>query len=61
MLTPWETALRDKGEEQSWQIFQDTFRRVQELLMPRCKKSETDSKRLAWMSQDLLVKLKHKK
>ena len=21
--TPWETALRDKGEEQSWQIFKD--------------------------------------
>ena len=34
--TPWETALRDKGAEQSWQIFKDTFHRMQELLIPRC-------------------------
>ncbi|GAB0203436.1 hypothetical protein GRJ2_002809200 [Grus japonensis] len=26
--TPWETALRDKGAEQSWQIFKDAFHRA---------------------------------
>ncbi|PKU34424.1 nedd4-binding protein 2-like 2 [Limosa lapponica baueri] len=36
--TPWETALRDKGAEQSWQIFEDVFHRVQELSIPRSKK-----------------------
>lgn len=30
----WETALRDKGARQSWQIFKVTFRRAQELLIP---------------------------
>ena len=25
---PWETALRDKGAEQSWQLFKDIFPRV---------------------------------
>ncbi|KFM02997.1 hypothetical protein AS27_15497, partial [Aptenodytes forsteri] len=59
--TPWETALRDKGAEQSWQIFKDTFYRPQELLIPTCKKSVKEGKTLAWMSQDLLVKLKGKK
>ncbi|KAK4811070.1 hypothetical protein QYF61_016356 [Mycteria americana] len=59
--TPWETALRDKGAEQSWQIFKDDFHRVQELLILRCKKSGKEGKRPAWMSQDLLVKLKGKK
>ena len=59
--TPWETALRDKGAEQSWQIFKDAFHRAQELSIPRCKKSGKDSKRPAWMSRDLLVKLKGKK
>jgi len=54
--TPWETTLRDKEGEQSWQIFKDTFRRVQELLIHRCEKSGKESKRLAW-----LVKLKGKK
>jgi len=36
--TPWETALRDEGAEQSWQIFKDAFHRAQELSVPRCKK-----------------------
>ncbi|KAK4818023.1 hypothetical protein QYF61_004147 [Mycteria americana] len=58
---PWETALGDKGAEQSWQIFKDAFHKVQELLIPRCKKSGKEVKRPAWMSQDLLVKLKGKK
>jgi len=26
--TPWETALRNKGAEQSWQIFKDAFKGV---------------------------------
>ncbi|KAK4825589.1 hypothetical protein QYF61_000678 [Mycteria americana] len=26
--TPWETAFRDKGAEQSWQIFKDAFHRA---------------------------------
>jgi len=30
-------------------------------LIPRCKKSGREGKRLAWLSQDLLVKLKGKK
>ncbi|GAB0203805.1 hypothetical protein GRJ2_002846100 [Grus japonensis] len=59
--TPWETVLRDKGAEQSWQIFKDTFHRAQELSIPRCKKSGKEGKRLAWLSRDLLVKLKGKK
>jgi len=59
--TPWEPVPRNKGAEQSWQIFKDAFHRVQELLVPRCKKSEKEGKRSAWLSGDLLVKLKGKK
>ncbi|KGL92594.1 hypothetical protein N301_15996, partial [Charadrius vociferus] len=59
--TPWETALRDKGAEQSWHIFKDAFLRDQELSIPRCKKPGKEGKRPAWLSQDLLVKLKGKK
>jgi len=58
--TPWETALRDKGTEKSWQIFKDTFHRAQELSIPRHKKSGKEGKRPAWPSRDLLVKLKGK-
>ncbi|KFW04519.1 hypothetical protein N327_07886, partial [Fulmarus glacialis] len=59
--TPWETAFRDKGAEQSWQIFKDAFHRAQELSIPTCKKSGKEGKRPAWLSRDLLVKLKGKK
>ncbi|KFQ80702.1 hypothetical protein N335_02418, partial [Phaethon lepturus] len=59
--TPWETALGDKGAERSWQIFKDAFHRAQELSIPRCKKSGKEDKRLAWLSQDFLVKLKGEK
>ncbi|KFQ59414.1 hypothetical protein N334_04442, partial [Pelecanus crispus] len=59
--TAWETVLRDKGMEQSSQIFKDTFHRVQDLSVPKCKKSGREGKRSAWLSQDLLVKLKSKR
>ncbi|KFR00948.1 hypothetical protein Y956_13862, partial [Nipponia nippon] len=59
--TPWEMTLRDKGGQQSWQIFKDTFHRAQEVSIPRCKKSGKEGKRLAWLSHDLWVKLKGKK
>ncbi|KFQ80797.1 hypothetical protein N335_00574, partial [Phaethon lepturus] len=59
--TPWETPLGDKGAEQSRQIFKDSFYRAQELLIPRYKKSGKDGKRPAWLSEDLLGKLKGKK
>jgi len=59
--TPWETALRDKEVEQSWQIFKGTFHRAQELSTPRSKKSGKEGKTPAWLGQDLLIKLKGKK
>ncbi|KFZ67676.1 hypothetical protein N338_01599, partial [Podiceps cristatus] len=59
--TPWETALKDKGSEQSWKIFKDVFQRVQELSVPRSKKLGKEDKKPAWLSQDLLVKSKGKK
>jgi len=48
--TPWERVLRDRGAEQSWQIFKDTLQRVQELSVPRCKKSGKEGKRPSWLS-----------
>ena len=48
--TPWEMVLRDRGEEQSWQIFKDVFHRAQELSVPRCKKSGKEGKTPAWLS-----------
>jgi len=58
--TSWETSLGDKGEEPSWQIFKNALHGVQELSIPRFKKSGKEGKRPAWLSRDLLVKLKGK-
>jgi len=48
--TPWETVLRDRGAEKSWQIFKDAFHRAQELSVPRSNKSGKERKRPAWLS-----------
>jgi len=53
-------VLRGRGPEQSWQIFKDVFHRAQELSVPRCKKSGKEGKRPAWLSSDMLAKLKSK-
>ena len=58
---PWEVVLRDKGTEQSWQHFKDAFLRAQELLFPQNKKSGRQGRKPAWLSKDLLVKLRKKK
>ncbi|KFW09685.1 hypothetical protein N327_13834, partial [Fulmarus glacialis] len=54
---PWETALRDKGAQQSWQLFKDIILSMQELSTPPCKKLGKEGRRPAW----LMVKLKYKK
>ncbi|KFZ67368.1 hypothetical protein N338_13023, partial [Podiceps cristatus] len=59
--TPWETAPREKGAEQSWQSFKDVFQKAQELSVPRCRKAGREGKRPAWLSQDMLLKLKSKR
>ena len=59
--TPSETVLRDKGTEQSWQVFKDVFQRAQELSIPKCKKSGREGKRPAWLRQEMLVKLRKKR
>ena len=56
--TPWEFVLKDKEAKQ---IFKEAFLRAQELSIPRCRKSGKESESLAWLNQDLLVKLGSKK
>lgn len=48
--TPWETALRDKGAEQSRQGSRMFFFRAQELSVFVCKKSDKEGRRLVRLS-----------
>lgn len=57
----WESVLRDKGVDHSWQTSKGAFLRAQELSIPWCRKSGKASKRLAWLKWDPLVKLESKK
>jgi len=59
--TPWETVLRDRGTEQSWQVFKYVFQGAQELSIPKCKKSGREGKKPAWLRQEMLVKLRKKR
>lgn len=57
----WETSLRDKGVDQSWQIFKEVFQPAQELAISRSKKLSKEGKGIAGLSRELLVRLKGKK
>ncbi|PKU35582.1 glycerol kinase [Limosa lapponica baueri] len=58
---PWVRALEDMGVQQSWLLFKHHFLQVQERCIPRSKKSGKGGRRTAWMSKELLEKLKWKK
>ncbi|KFQ24264.1 hypothetical protein N331_08672, partial [Merops nubicus] len=58
--TPWEIVFRDKGVEQSWQIFKDTYHGAQKLTISSCRKPSREGRRPAQLSRDLLVRLKDK-
>ena len=58
---PWETVSRDKGMQQSCQLFQDTLLKAQELSIPQHKKSSRGDRKLIWLSMNLLVILRDKK
>ncbi|KAM9168311.1 very low-density lipoprotein receptor-like [Mergus octosetaceus] len=58
---PWDTVLRDRGSDQSWQLFKDIFLRAQELSIPMCNKSSREGRKPVRLRNDLLVKLRQKK
>ena len=57
----WDAILRHKDVEESWLLFKDAFLRAQELSVPLNKKVGRAERKLAWLSKDLLGKLKAKK
>lgn len=60
MRFPWEVVLRDKGTDQSWQIFKATLLRAQELSISVCTKSGKTGWKLARLNKDLLLSLRSK-
>ncbi|GAB0207732.1 hypothetical protein GRJ2_003238900 [Grus japonensis] len=58
---PWVRALEGKGVQESWSVFKHHFLRAQDRCIPKRKKSRKGGRGPAWMSKELLEKLKGKK
>ncbi|XP_074451776.1 uncharacterized protein LOC141746694 [Larus michahellis] len=58
---PWARALEGKEAQESWLVFKDQFLQAQDRCIPKRKKSAKGRRRPAWLSRELLKKLKWKK
>ena len=58
---PWAGALEGKGAQESWLAFKDHFLQAQDRCFPKRKKSAKGYRGPAWLSRELLKKLKWKK
>ncbi|KAK4823706.1 hypothetical protein QYF61_005772 [Mycteria americana] len=58
---PWDKALEGRWAQGSCLIFKDHLLQTQERCIPTKRKSGKNTRRAAWMSKELLDKLKHKK
>jgi len=58
---PWDKALEGRGAQESWLILKDHLLQAQERCIPTKRKSGQTTRRPAWMNEELLDKLKHKK
>ena len=57
----WTRALEGRGVQERWTVIKDHFLRSQGRCIPRRKKSGRGARKPAWMSKELLGKLKWKK
>lgn len=59
-LNPPGNGHRDIGTEQTWQLFKDTYLRIQRLSLTQHLKSSKGGRKQVWLNKDLLVKLREK-
>jgi len=58
---PWVRALAGRGVHKSWLLFKHHFLHSQDWCIPMNKKSSKGGRRPAWISKELLAKLKWKR
>lgn len=58
---PWDNALEGRGAHESWLIFKGHILQIQEWYIPTKRKSGRNTRRPAWMKNELLTELKQKK
>ncbi|CAM4670924.1 unnamed protein product [Lepidochelys kempii] len=58
---PWENNMRGKGVQESWLYFKESLLRLQGQTIPMCRKNSKYGRRPAWLNNEILADLKHKK
>ncbi|KFP87215.1 hypothetical protein N311_12073, partial [Apaloderma vittatum] len=59
--TPWDRELEAKGAQEIWSVFKDHFFQAQDQHIPTGRKSRKRSRRPAWLTKDLLGRLRWKR
>ncbi|GAB0180427.1 hypothetical protein GRJ2_000508000 [Grus japonensis] len=58
---PWDKALEGRGAQDSWLVFRDHLLQAQKQCIPTKRRSGKNTTWPAWMNEELLDKLQHKK
>ena len=58
---PWEAVLEGMGTQEGWEYFKEVILKVQELNIPKSRKTSQWARRLDWLNRDLWLGLKSKR
>ena len=58
---PWESLLKGKGVQEAWMLLKVEILKAQKQTVPEYCKASRRGRRLVWMSQEQLLRLRKKK
>ena len=58
---PWEVVLESVGAQEGWEYLKEVILKVQELTIPKSRKTSQRARRLDWPNRDLWLELKNKR
>ncbi|KAK4823930.1 hypothetical protein QYF61_008316 [Mycteria americana] len=58
---PWEAVLKGKGVQEGWTFFRKEILKVQQQVVPMCRKMSQRGRRPAWLNKELWLELRKKR
>ena len=58
---PWEVVLESVGAQEVWKYFSGVILKVQELTIPKPRKTSQRARRSNWLNRDIWLELKNKR
>ena len=58
---PWEVVLQSVGAQEDWEYLKEVILKVQELTIPKSRKTSRQARWLDWLNRDLQLDLKNKR